>query len=82
MEDETKERLYDVTSSNLKLLLKIILKVLLKQKTTTNTKAEAKAKAKIEDSIYTRIKFECKECHKEFRNKTALITHSYCHNRK
>ena len=33
-------------------------------------------------NIYTRIKYECKECHKEFRNKIALTTHSYSHNRK
>ena len=30
----------------------------------------------------SRIKYECKECHEEFRNKIALTTHSYSHNRK
>ena len=51
--------------------------------------AETKTKPKAEDNIYTRIKsqspfhgYECKECHEEFRNKIALTTHSYIHNRK
>ena len=34
------------------------------------------------DNIYTRINYECKECQEEFRNKLALTTHSYSHNRK
>ena len=33
-------------------------------------------------TIYTRIKYECKEFHEDFRNKIALTTHSYSHNRK
>ena len=41
-----------------------------------------KTKTKTEDSIYSKIKYECKECHEEFRNKKALTTHSYSHNRK
>ena len=41
-----------------------------------------KTKTKTEDSIYSKIKYECKECHEEFRNKIALTTHSYSHNRK
>ena len=45
------------------------------------TKPSTKTKTKTEDNIYTRIKFECKECHEELRNKTALNTHSYSHNR-
>ena len=51
--------------------------------------AETKTKPKAADNIYTRIKsakpfhgYECKECHEEFRNKIALTTHSYSHNRK
>ena len=32
-------------------------------------------------SIYSRIKYECKECHEEFLKKLVLTTHSYCHNR-
>ena len=35
-----------------------------------------------DNNIYTRIKYECKECHEEYRNKIALTTHSYSHNRK
>ena len=46
------------------------------------TKPATKPKTKTEDSIYSKIKYECKECHEEFRNKRALTTHSYSHNRK
>ena len=46
------------------------------------TKHIIKTKTKRDDNIYTRIKFECKECHEEFRSKVALTTHSYSHNRK
>ena len=35
-----------------------------------------------DNKIYTRIRYECKECHEEFRIKIALTTHSYSHNRK
>ena len=45
------------------------------------TKDIIKTKTKPDDNIYTRIKFECKECHEEFRSKVALTTHSYSHNR-
>ena len=45
--------------------------------------AETKTKPKAEDgNIYSKIRYECKECHEEFRNKIALTTHSYSHNRK
>ena len=33
-------------------------------------------------NIYSRIKYECKECHAEFKNKIALTTRSYSHNCK
>ena len=46
------------------------------------TKLATKPKTKTEEDISTRFKYECKECHEEFRNKIALITHSYSHNRK
>ena len=46
------------------------------------TKPATKPKTKTEEYIYTRFKYECKECHEEFRNKIALTTHSYSHNRK
>ena len=45
------------------------------------TKPATKPKTKTEEDIYTRIKYECKECHEEFRSKVALTTHSYSHNR-
>ena len=56
-----------------------------------------KFKAKTENNIYSKIGsakplgyqwqspfhgYECKECHEEFKNKIALTTHSYSHNRK
>ena len=48
-----------------------------------------KTKAKTENNIYSKIRsakpfhgYECKECHEEFRNKIALTTHWYSHNRK
>ena len=46
------------------------------------TKPANKNKTKTEDFISTRFKYECNECHEEFRNKIALTTRSYCHNRK
>ena len=39
-------------------------------------------KTETENNIYSKIRFICKECHEEFRNKIALTTHSYSHNRK
>ena len=33
------------------------------------TKPSTKPKTETEDSFFTRIKYECKECHGEFRNK-------------
>ena len=64
-------------------------------KTKTETKAKTKtdcetsvkplrgwSKTHGDNKIYTRIRYECKECHEEFRNKIALITHSYSNNRK
>ena len=50
-------------------------------KTKTETETKTKTKPKPDDNIYTRIKYVCKEFHEEFRNKTALTTHSYSHNR-
>ena len=47
----------------------------------TETNDIIKTITKPDDNIYTRIKFECKECHEEFRGKVALTTHSYSHNR-
>ena len=36
----------------------------------------------IDDSIYSKINFRCEESNEEFKNKIALTTHSYSHNRK
>ena len=44
------------------------------------TNPPTKLKPKTEDSIYSRIKYECKECLREFKNKIALTTHSYSYN--
>ena len=49
--------------------------------TKTETKDIIKSKTKPDNKIYTRIRFECKKCHEEFRSKVALTTHSYRHNR-
>ena len=38
-------------------------------------------KTETENNIYSKVRFICKECHEEFRNKIALTTHSYGHNR-
>ena len=40
-----------------------------------------KAKTGTNDIIYTRIKYESKECNETFRNEVALTTHSYGLNR-
>ena len=84
VEDETCERLYDVEEDDYIFKHKTITKDkfnddtkdIIKTKTTTNTKA------KTNDNIYSRIRYICKEFNKEFRNKIALTTHSYSHNRK
>ena len=41
-----------------------------------------KTKAKTENNIYSKFRYECKECHEEFRYKIALTTQSYSHNCK
>ena len=51
-------------------------------KTTDIIKTKTKGVPQPENNIYSKIKYECKECHEEFRNKIALTTHSYSHNRK
>ena len=55
--------------------------IYVKPSTKIETKDIIKTKTKPDDNIYTRIKFEYKECHEEFRSKVALTTHSYSHNR-
>ena len=97
VEDETKERVYDVEEDDYILKPKTITKDNTKDIIKTKTETEAK------NNMYTRIKFECKEtqnniyskirlakpfhgyeckeCHEELRKKIALTTHSCSHNR-
>ena len=51
-------------------------------KTKDNIETKTKVVPQPENNIYSKIKYECKECHEEFRNKIALTTHSYSHNCK
>ena len=85
--DETRERVYNSDEDDYVLRPKDLrssfannTKDLIKIKTETETKA--KVKTDTDNNIYTRIKFECEECHEEYRNKIALTTPSYSHNRK
>ena len=87
VEDETRERVYNSDEDDYVLRPKDLrssfannTKDIIKTKTETETKA--KTKTDTDDNIYTRIMFEGKECHEEFRNKLALTTQSYSHNRK
>ena len=84
VEDEILERVYDAEEDDYVFKPKDNNKDIIKTKTktTTETETNAETKSKTEGNIYTRIKHECKECHEEFRNKIALTTHSYSHNRK
>ena len=74
----SKERVYDQEEGD------YVYKPMGNTKDIIQTKIETKTitKPKTEDSIYSKIKYECKECHEDFRNKIALTTHSYSHNRK
>ena len=40
--------------------------IYVKPSTKTETKDVIKTKTKPDNNIYTRIKFECRECHEEF----------------
>ena len=53
-----------------------------KDNTKDIIKTKTETKTKGDDTIYTRIKYECKECHEEFRKKIALTTDSYSLYRK
>ena len=53
----------------------------IKTETEPKRKTETKAKSLTEDNIYTRIKYENKECNETFRSKVPLTSHSYSHNR-
>ena len=80
VEDETKERVFDVKEDDYILKPKHITKN--NTKLIIKTKPSTKPKSKTEDNIYTRLMFDCKECHEEFRKKIALNTRSYSHFRK
>ena len=81
MEDETRERVYNSDENDYVLRPKDNTNDIIKTKTEFETKAKTKPKtedgpeAMLRHTIYTRIKYECKECHKEFRIKIALTTH-------
>ena len=95
VEDETSERVYNSDEDDYVLKPKTIAKD--NTKKIIKSKRGTKAKTKTEDgpeairepaspmlrhTIYTRIKYECKECHEDFRNKIAVTTNTYSHNRK
>ena len=88
VEDETRERVYNSDKDDYVIRPNDNTKDIIKTKTETETKDKTKPKtedgpeARLRHTIYTRIKYECKEFHEEFRNKIALTTHSYSHNRK
>ena len=71
-EEEILERVYNSDEDDYIIKTRDIIKIETKKKT----------KAKTENNTYSKIKYECNECHEEFRNKIALTTHSYSHNRK
>ena len=62
--DEILERLYNPDEDDYVLTPKDNTKDIIKTKTETETKA--KTKTDTDDDIYTRIRFECKECQEEF----------------
>ena len=85
VEDEILERVYEPDEDDYTLKPKDNTKDIIKTKTDFETSVKPLSgwsKTHGDNNIYTRIKYECKECHEEFRNKIALTTHSYSHNRK
>ena len=93
VEDEIVERVYNPDEDDYILKPKDNTKDIIKSKTETKAKTKTVSETSVkplrgwskthgDNIIYTRIKYECKECREEFRNKIALTTHSYSHNRK
>ena len=80
--DKTIERMYDSDGDFIYAKPSTKTETKANAKNIIKTKPSTKANTKIEDIIYTRIKYECKECHEEFRNKITLAIHSYSHNHK
>ena len=60
------------------------IKNIIKTKLTTKPKIQTEdvPETMLRHSIYSGIKYECKKCHAEFRNKIAVTTHSYSYSRK
>ena len=69
---ENTERVYDPDEVEYFLTQKTFTKF--NNKDIIKPKTEPQPKPK--EYIYTRFKFECKECQAEFKNKIALTTHS------
>ena len=96
MEDEILEKVYNPDEDDYILKPKDNTNDIIKTKTKAKTDSETSvnlqnnsveplrgwSKTQGDNNIYTRIKYECKECHEEFGNKIALTTHSYSHNPK
>ena len=84
MEDETMERVYESEEeyylfrpkTKTKGASPLVPQPKVNTKYIVKTKPITKPKSKTKDSIYSGIKYECKECHAEFRIKMALTTHS------
>ena len=70
-EEEISERVYNPDEDD----------YIIKTRDINITETKTKTKPKTENNVYSKIKYEGKECHEEFRNKIALTTHSYSHNR-
>ena len=95
MEDETMERVYDSeeeyyllrpkTKTKHKTEPKVTPKILLKLNPSLNLSLKLKIVSVLvvtSRRYYLGIKLECKECHAELRNKIALTTDTYSHNRR
>ena len=77
MEDETREKVYSSDADDYGLRPKDLRSSFAyntKDIIKTETETKAKTKTDTDDNIYTRIRFGCKECHEELRNKIALTT--------
>ena len=73
-EEEILEKVYNSDEDDYIIKTKDIIKIKTKRVPQPETNPSA--------PIFSKIKYECKECHEEFRNKIAQTTHSYSHNRK
>ena len=80
VEDEILERLYNPDEDDYSLKPKDNAKDTIKTKTETKAKTKTDSETSVkplrgwskthgDNNIYTRIKYECKECHEDFRNK-------------